>query len=456
MIAIFKQMRRFTRLFWLADLERYDQRRKPMNILSEVLKHDVFPALGCTEPIAVAYAASAAGKQLNGEIAEIHITVDPGVYKNGFAVAIPNTGGERGNLIAGVIGALTRRPELKMEIMNGVTEDILSRAKTNIQTHKADINCDRSKRILYIDVLLRTEKDSARAVIEGSHTNLIRLERNDREIFQSDDSLDRAGDNEFKNALRDASIAQLVDMAEKIEQSDYDYIKRGIDMQLRICKQGQSLRRVGHYISELVAKKQREDNIFSSCEVMASSAADARMAGLNLPVMSSGGSGNQGIVAILVPYLVGKNYDLEEGVIVRSIALSHLINSYIKCFTGDLSPLCGCAIAAGVGAAVAIVYQRAGKDMPKITLAANNLISDLGGMLCDGAKEGCALKVASSTNSAIRAAHMALNNHGITQAEGFVGATTEDTIHNLSQIGDIGMSLANDTMLNIMVEKSSE
>ena len=426
-----------------------------MNILSEVLKHDVFPALGCTEPIAVAYAASAAGKQLDGEISEIHISVDPGVYKNGFAVAIPNAGGERGNLIAGVLGALIQRPELKMELMSCVSEEILSRAKTLIQTDKADIRCDRSKRLLYIDVFLRAEKDSARAVIEGSHTNIVRLEHNDREIFRSDDAPYGSEDKAFRAALRSASIAALVDTAEQIGQPDYDYVKRGIDMNLRICEEGRSLRKVGHFISELVKKKQREDSIFSSCEAMTSAAVDARMGGLNLPVMSSGGSGNQGIVAILVPYFVGKHYDLEEGVIVRSIALSHLINSYIKCFTGDLSPLCGCAIAAGVGAAIAIVYQRAGKDMPKITLAANNLISDLGGMLCDGAKEGCALKVASSTNSAIRSAHMALNNHGISHVEGYVGTTPEDTIRNLSQIGTIGMSLANDTMLNIMIEKSS-
>lgn len=427
-----------------------------MNILSEVLKHDVFPALGCTEPIAVAYAASAAGKQLDGEISEIHISVDPGVYKNGFAVAIPNAGGERGNLIAGVLGALIQRPELKMELMSCVSEEILSRAKTLIQTDKADIRCDRSKRLLYIDVFLRAEKDSARAVIEGSHTNIVRLEHNDREIFRSDDAPYGSEDKAFRAALRTASIAALVDTAEQIGQPDYDYVKRGIDMNLRICEEGRSLRKVGHFISELVKKKQREDSIFSSCEAMTSAAVDARMGGLNLPVMSSGGSGNQGIVAILVPYFVGKHYDLEEGVIVRSIALSHLINSYIKCFTGDLSPLCGCAIAAGVGAAIAIVYQRAGKDMPKITLAANNLISDLGGMLCDGAKEGCALKVASSTNSAIRSAHMALNNHGISHVEGYVGTTPEDTIRNLSQIGTIGMSLANDTMLNIMIEKSSD
>ena len=426
-----------------------------MSILSEILKHDVFPALGCTEPTAVAYAASAAGKQLEGEVTEVHISVDPGVYKNGFAVAIPNTGGERGNLIAGVLGALIQRPDLRMEIMSGVTEGILRQAKRLMQTGRVDISCDRSKKSLHIDVLLRSEEDSARAIIKGSHTNLVRLDHNNQEVFQSHEAQTDESDHEFRAALSNTSIAAIVDMVEQIEQADYDYIKRGIDMNLRICDAGHSLRRVGHYISELIDKNQREDGLFSSCEVMTASAADARMAGLNLPVMSSGGSGNQGIVAILVPYLVGKHYDLEEETIVRSLALSHLMNSYIKCFTGDLSPLCGCAIAAGVGAAIAMVYQRAGKDMSKITLAANNLISDLGGMLCDGAKEGCALKVASSTHSAIRAAHMALNDHGITPLEGFVGTTLEDTIRHLSQIGVIGMSLANDTMLNIMIEKSS-
>ncbi len=426
-----------------------------MNLLNEILKHDVFPALGCTEPNAVAYAASIASKQLQGDITEIHISVDPGVYKNGFAVAIPNTEGERGNLIAGVLGALIRRPELKMEIMSGVTQEYLEQAKTLIQSKKADIHCDRSKNLLYIEVFIRTENESARAVILGSHTNLVRLELNDRQLFHTTEEQIHTPENKYKATLSQTSIANLVDLVEQIEEADYNYIKRGIDMNLRICEAGLALQRVGYYISELVAKNQREDNLFSSCEVMTSSAVDARMSGLNLPVMSSGGSGNQGIVAILVPYLVGKHYEVTEDTIIKSLALSHLMNSYIKCFTGNLSPLCGCATAAGVGAAVAIVYQRAGKDMPKITLAANNQISDLGGMLCDGAKEGCALKVASSTHSAIRCAHMALNNHGITQVEGFVGATAEETIRNLSKIGDIGMSQANDTMLNIMIQKLS-
>ena len=240
-----------------------------------------------------------------------------------------------------------------------------------------------------------------------------------------------------------------------MDDDDYRYIQRGIEMNLCISKEGQQLGKVSHYISDLVNHEYRDEDVFSSCEVMTTAAADARMAGINLPVMSSGGSGNQGIVAILVPHYVGQRYDIPDKTIITSIGVSHMVNSYIKCFTGDLSPLCGCAIAAGVGAAVALVYQRAGRDIDKITLAVNNLVSDLGGMLCDGAKAGCALKVGTSTNSAIRSAQMALHNHGITQAEGFVGATAEQTIQNLSRIGDLGMALADDTMLDIMMNKAS-
>jgi len=426
-----------------------------MDILKAALKHDVFPSLGCTEPIAIAYAASLAGKELDGEITDVRIYVDPGVYKNGFAVTIPNTEGERGNLFAGVLGALIQRPEMEMELLNCVTENMLSRAKALIRTNRAHIHCDRSRKRFYIDVFLHAGNDTARAVIEGSHTNLIRLTHNDRELRHSGDAYENTACDEFRAALRSKTIADFVDMVECIEDHDYDYIKHGIEMNLRISKAGQSLRKVSHYVSELVVKKYREADVFSSCEVVTTSAADARMDGLNLPVMSSGGSGNQGIVAILVPYHVGTHYGVDEGTIIRSIGLSHLVNSYIKCFTGSLSPLCGCAIAAGVGAAVAIVYQRAGKDMLKITLAVNNLMSDLGGMLCDGAKAGCALKVASSTNSSIRSAHMALNDHGITQQEGFVGQTAEHTIRNLSKISALGMSLVDDTILDIMIDKVS-
>jgi len=424
-----------------------------LDLFKEVMKSEVFPALGCTEPIAVAYAAGIAAKEIEGELKEINIIVDPGVYKNGLAITVPNTGGERGNLIAGVLGALIKQPELKMEILKGVREDMISRAKALIRDKKAKVTYDKSKTDLYIAASVKSETDSARAVIENGHTNLVLLEKNDRTIFEKKRDEISSLDQEYKPILKKMRILELIDLAERLDDDDYAYIQRGIEMNLTISESGQKLRKVGYYLSDLVKKGYLVDDVFSSSKILTASATDARMAGLNFPVMSSGGSGNQGIVATLVPYNVGKYFDIEEKKILQSIALSHLINSYIKCFTGDLSPLCGCSIAAGVGAAVAIVYQQRGRDMQKITLAVNNIVSDLGGMLCDGAKEGCALKVVSSTDSAIRSAYMALNNHGITEKEGFVGRTAEETILHLSKISEIGMAKVDDTMLRIMLGK---
>jgi L-cysteine desulfidase len=425
-----------------------------LNILKEVLKHEVFPALGCTEPIAVAYAASLAGQQIEGEIQEIRIIVDPGVFKNGFAVTVPNTGGEKGNLIAGVLGALIKNPELKMEILKGAVTETVEQAKTLIAAKKAGIAFDPVRAGLYIDVSVTTDQGSARAVMAGSHTNLVLLEKNHQSIFTGDQTEKSAGGQAYKQALKRMTIADFVDMVEQMDDEDSRDIRRGIDMNLKIAEAGQNLKKVGYYISNLMHKGFILEDVFSAIKILTASAADARMAGLSYPVMSSGGSGNQGVVAILVPWKVGEFFHIEESKVIRSIALSHLINGYIKCFTGDLSPLCGCAIAAGVGAAVAIVYQQFGKDINKITLAVNNLISDLGGMLCDGAKGGCALKVASSTDSAIRAAYMAMNDHGITQTEGFIGKTAEETIWNLTAISKLGMAKVDDTMLGIMINKT--
>ncbi|MDX2439661.1 MAG: L-serine ammonia-lyase, iron-sulfur-dependent, subunit alpha [Desulfobacterales bacterium] len=425
-----------------------------MNILKEVLKHEVFPALGCTEPIAVAHAASIAAHEIDGDIEEISITVDPGVYKNGFAVIVPNTGGEKGNLIAGVLGALIKKPELKMEVLKDVKEEMIGRAKALIRAKKAKISYDSSKTDLYIEVFLKTKGNSSRAVIENAHTNLVRLEKNNQTLFEKKQKESNSAGKEHKAILKEMKISELIDLAQHMDDEDYDYIKRGIEMNLKISKAGQKLEKVGYYIFNSVNRGCLVNDVYLSSKILTASAADARMAGIDLPAMSSGGSGNQGIVSILVPYNAGKIFKIEEKIILQSIALSHLINSYIKCFTGDLSPLCGCATAAGVCATAAIVYQQCGNDMEKITLAVNSLISDLGGMLCDGAKGGCALKVATATDSAIRCAYMALDNYGISNLEGFVGKTAEETIRNLSKISILGMSKVDETILGIMLDKT--
>jgi L-cysteine desulfidase len=426
-----------------------------VNILKEVLDNEVFPALGCTEPIAVAYAASVAAGEVDGEVDSVAIIVDSGIYKNGLAVTVPNTNGQKGNLIAGVLGAFVRQPDLKMEILQGVKKEMIQRAGDMIQAGRATITYDATKTDLHVDVRVKSRNGSARAVLAHGHTNLVRLEKNGRTVIKKDRASGPKTTPSYKKTLITLKIKDLIELAEEMDAADYKYIKHGVDMNLRISEAGKNIKKVGYYLTDLVKKGYLHADIFTSSKILVASASDARMSGMSLPVMSSGGSGNQGIVAILIPYTVGKQFKISERKILRSIALSHLINSYIKCFTGDLSPLCGCSIAAGVGAAVAIVYQRKGKDMAKITFAVNNLISDLGGMLCDGAKGGCALKVVSSADAGIRSAYMALNNHGITEAEGFVGRTAEETIQNLSRISEIGMAKVDDTMLSIMASKSS-
>jgi len=177
------------------------------------------------------------------------------------------------------------------------------------------------------------------------------------------------------------------------------------------------------------------------------------MSGVPITVMSSGQSGNQGVVAILVPYLVGKKEGIKEETILKSIALSHIINSYIKSYTGELAPVCGCAISSGAGAAAAIVYQKYPNDIKKIEGAVNNVIADIGGMICDGAKESCSLKVSSSVESAIKNAYLAISGLSVNNSNGFIEKNAQDTIKNMARLSVIGMASVDSIIIETMQNK---
>ncbi|MGE5706727.1 MAG: serine dehydratase subunit alpha family protein [Bacteroidota bacterium] len=423
-----------------------------MNLLKEVLHHEVFPAMGCTEPISLAFAASLAGEGIDEPLEDLRFLVNLGTYKNGLAVTIPNTDGEKGNLIAGVLGALIRQPEKKMEILRDVSSEQLAEAKRLLKekTFRIDVHPDASD--LYLEVELWTRNHRSMVVISGSHTNVVYREK-DGEVLLDRRSEAKKSRPEYKEPLSRCTVAELIDLAEAIDEEDLAFLKRGVEMNLAITKEGMKLQKVGYYLLDLIEKGYLCDDVFASTKILTACATDARMDGVAMPVMSSGGSGNQGIVATLVPWNVGKSFDIPEETILKSIALSHLLNAYVKVFTGELAPICGCAIAAGVGATAAIVYQQKGKDMCSIPYAINNLVSDIGGMICDGAKSGCAFKVLSSTDAAIRAAYLGIHRHGITRAEGFVGLTVEKTIANLSRISEIGMAQVDSTIVGIMMGK---
>ncbi|MBN1296839.1 serine dehydratase subunit alpha family protein [bacterium] len=423
-----------------------------MNILKEVLQHEVFPAFGCTEPIAVAHAAAVAARELGHAPETIRIIVDPGVFKNGQSVNVPNTGGERGNLIAGVVGALLARPDLKMEILKIATPETIREARQIIADGRAVIDFDPAWNDLTIDVMVQYGMDRVRVVIAGSHTNLVRLEKNG--VVQVDTLPGTAaGEPAYRSVLRRMKIEDLVRLADAADSEDVNYIRQGVDMNLAMAAEGFKLKKVGFHLAQLMPDAEERNDILGSSKILTASASDGRMAGLPYPVMSSGGAGNQGVVAILVAHRVGGMWHIEPERILRSIALSHLVNAYVKCHTGDLSVICGCAIAAGMGAAVALVYQVCGGDMHRIDLAVNTVVSDLGGIFCDGAKEGCALKVVSSTDAAIRAAYLAIHGQGVTSIEGIAGAMPGETIRNLCRISEEGMRNVNRVILDIMRDK---
>ncbi len=423
-----------------------------MDILKEIFAHEVFPAFGCTEPIAVAYSAAVAARELDESVQKVWIKVDPGVYKNGKSVIVPNTGGERGNLVAGVIGAFLAQPDMKMEILKAATPAIVEQAKAFIADGHALIDYDDTQQDLYIEVVVSGAAHTARVVIAGAHTNVVKLERDGQPVIDKKTLPGSKPEPEYKARLRKMTIENLIRLAENADQDDLDYIRKGIDMNLAVVDEGIKLRKVGYQLGEMMKVTGCGDDAIAQSKVKTAAVSDGRMAGLSYPVMSSGGAGNQGVVAILVAHLIGEAWGIDQTLILRSITLSHLINSYVKCFTGDLSAICGCAIAAGMGAAVALVYQRCGPDVEKMSLAINTIVSDLGGIFCDGAKEGCAVKVAGSTDAAIRAAYMAINGFGVSALEGITGDTPEKTIQNLAKTGGKGMTQINRVILEIMRE----
>ncbi len=421
------------------------------NLLKEVLKHQVYPALGCTEPVSVALSAACAASALKKEnIKKATLFLDGATFKNGLGVKVPNTGGLRGNLVAAALGLVLKNPEKKMELLKYVTPKILNIALDLIKQKRVVLNTV-SKKGFYICVKAIGEKgNKVKCVISGGHQEISYLSLNNKILKEKKQ---KAQKNSYLQKLKTATVADLIYAAEQADKEDLAYIKQGVKMNLSASKAAEGLKKVGFYLKNLVRQKILSKNLVIDTKILCAQAADGRMDGFSHPVMSSGGSGNQGIVAILVPYYVGSQLKIKEEKILKSIALSHLLNGYVKVFTGELAPICGCAIAAGVGAAAALVYQQKGADIKAITLAINNIISDIGGMLCDGAKSGCALKVVSSVDSALRAAFMGIKHYGITEAEGFVGNCAEKTIQNLSKISNVGMLKVDSTIVGIMKEK---
>ena len=416
----------------------------------KTLKKEVVPSEGCTEPIAIAYAASIAAEHLKREIKEVNIYLSKNVIKNALGVGIPGTGGV-GIEIAAALGISIQKSYKKLTILSNFTEDELKKAKEIVDKNIINIKQKNTHKALYIEVELLAETSKSKVIIEDTHTNVTLIECDDEIIMDNNSQVSEELEEDYKLF----KIADIYNFAKEADFDDIKFILESAKMNERVSEEGLK----GDYGLQVGSKiiQKGNFNLFSndaSNKIIAASAAasDARMDGCAMPIMTTAGSGNQGIACSIPVAQTARLLDKSEEELARALVLSNLVTIRIKKHMGRLSPLCGAGIAGATGASCGITYLLGG-DLENINYCINNMISDLSGMICDGAKETCALKIATGTNAAIQCANLAMNGISATANDGIVAKDVEETIESIETLIQNGFKNVDDTILNIMLEK---
>lgn len=416
----------------------------------KTLKKEVVPSEGCTEPIAIAYAASIAAEHLKGEIKEVNIYLSKNVIKNALGVGIPGTGGV-GIEIAAALGISIQKSYKKLTILSNFTEDELKKAKEIVDKNIINIKQKNTNKALYIEVELLSETSKAKVIIEDTHTNVTLIECDNEIIMDNNSEVSEDLEEDYKLF----KIADIYNFAKEVDFDHIKFILESAKMNEKVSEEGLK----GDYGLQVGSKiiQKGNFNLFSndaSNKIIAASAAasDARMDGCAMPIMTTAGSGNQGIACSIPVAQTARLLDKSEEELARALVLSNLVTIRIKKHMGRLSPLCGAGIAGATGASCGITYLLGG-DLENINYCINNMISDLSGMICDGAKETCALKIATGTNAAIQCANLAINGISATANDGIVAKDVEETIESIETLIQNGFKNVDDTILNIMLEK---
>ena len=421
--------------------------------LLQLLRCEVVPAIGCTEPIAVALCVARAKELLGAEPDEIVVYLSKNVYKNALAVGIPNTG-MTGLPIAIALGATVGKSEYMLEVLRDATPEAVAYAKQYMLRVPAQIHINyEAPSILYIHAKVRKGQQTAQATIMDEHTKFV--EGNEakgerREV--KGERLEAKGE-----AL---TLRRVYDFAMEVDTHDITFLKDGAEMNTTAAETSFA-DQYGHGLGRLLRsttlsatpemKQLFGDTLFTKIISYTCGACDARMSGAMVQVMSNSGSGNQGISCSIPVYLYAKENGCSEEKTLRALALSNLTVIYIKQSLGRLSALCGCVVAA-TGSAAGITYLMGG-NYEEITYAIKNMIANISGMICDGAKPGCALKVTSGVATAIFSAYLAMQHSYADSTEGIVEDDIDRTIRNLTRIGHDGMQVTDDLILDLMTHK---
>ena len=409
-----------------------------------LVHQEVVPAIGCTEPMAVALCTAKATEQLGQRPEHIETYLSANILKNAMGVGIPGTG-MIGLPIAIALGALIGKSEYQLEVLKDMTPEALEQGKQYVRENRIDIklkdgDCDK----LYIEVCCQAGDRRETAIIAGSHTHFV----------SGDASYARtAGRGEATDEI-ELNMRLVYDFATTAPLDEIRFIEEARTYNMNAAREalkGNYGHNLGKTIDRPMAKGIFGNSIFSHIISRTASACDARMGGAMIPVMSNSGSGNQGICATNPVCVYAKENENTEEELLRALMLSHLTAIYIKQSLGRLSALCGCVVAS-IGSSVGITYLMGG-DYEHVCHAVKNMIANLTGMICDGAKPSCSLKITSGVSTAVLSALLSVEGKCVTSAEGIVDDSVDQSIHNLTSIGAEAMCKTDDMVLSIMTSK---
>jgi len=427
----------------------------------DILSMEVTLALGCTEPVAIALGAAAAASLLpEKEINAIEIWLDPNIYKNAMAVIIPGSGDLQGLDTASALGAYGGDPHKGLEVLASLNDNTIKKAKQLLDENRVTVNL-REELGLYVKTKITAGTDVAESLIVDLHSNIVSLRLNGEEVQNSPLLTNRGKTGnrnplaELETWLRELTLVDILELTSSLDEEDLDFLEVGVTHNLALAEHGLKYGTglgIGKAIDRLLKQKLLADDMATSAKRLTSAAADARMGGVNLPAMSSAGSGNHGLTAILPIWAVKDFIDHDRETILRAIGLSHIITAYVKAHTGRLSAVCGCSVAAGAGATAGITYLIGG-DVSHVGGAIKNIMEDLAGVICDGAKAGCAIKLNTAAGAAVQAALFSLQGINVQDTDGIIGDSTRKTIQNMGELSHEGMVETDKTILKIMLEK---
>jgi L-cysteine desulfidase len=428
--------------------------KKNQKELLLILRKGIAPATGCTEPIAVAYAVAKAKEQTLGNLEYIQVQVDSNIYKNGLTVTIPGTN-EKGLVAAAAYGFLAGKTEKNFQVIESLTDEDIKKARQLIEHNKIKLILNRNFKGLHIELKLLTDQDKVRVIVLDSHLNIVSVEKVDRDKhFIPFERKDKGrNSNSLNNNIQEFTLEDFLQFANDVPLQDVSFLEEGVKMNLEIAQEGLTLKTgVGTTLTKLIQKGVMSDNMITRAQILCAAASEARMSGSKLPVMSTAGSGNHGITAFLTNYAVAEKQQLPKIKLIRSLALTHLLTLFIKSYTGTLSSMCGCVVAAGIGASAGVVYLLSGtKD--QILGALYNMVGSISGVICDGAKEGCAYKLALASGWAVQSALLSLNGAIIHTTDGIVDPDFRQLFKNLGHLCDPGMIATGQAILDIMLKK---